>query len=93
MIRPPADSAAADEPAGASGEPSSEVPAGQQLPADVCCQQCGRRPDPDAPTAGSGLPWTWSTGTDERRRRTVLCQHCTRQHARSIEARLDEDWW
>jgi hypothetical protein len=75
------------------GDDPDGVAADSQRPVDVCCQQCGRRPDPETPTAGNGLPWTWSFSTDDRQRRTVLCQDCTRQNARNIEARLDEDWW
>lgn len=58
----------------------------------VRCQGCGTRPDPATLTGWDGLPWTWSIGTDDQQRRTVLCPHCARQLARSIEARLDEDW-
>lgn len=57
------------------------------------CQGCGQRPAPDTPVTSSGLPWTWSFGLDHHQRRTLLCQRCTRENTRSIEARLDDDGW
>jgi hypothetical protein len=56
------------------------------------CTGCGRRPRSDEPLTHAGLPWTWSVGRDEGRE-TVLCDGCTREHARSIEAKLDAEWW
>ncbi len=34
----------------------------------------------------------WSSGI-ERGRSTWLCQRCTRENVRSIEGKLDEEWW
>jgi cell wall assembly regulator SMI1 len=50
----------------------------------VVCVRCGQRAE--------GVPATWSSsaGPDGL---THLCDGCTRQHLRSIEARLDEQWW
>ncbi len=52
------------------------------------CQACGRQPPPEDVSGPTGVPWTWSTGEDG-----VLCDTCARDHARSIEAKLDRDWW
>ena len=50
----------------------------------VVCARCGRSADVSPPT------WSSSTGADGLIR---LCDVCTREHLRSIEARLDEQWW
>ena len=50
----------------------------------VVCARCGRSADAAPPT------WSSSTGTDGL---TRLCEVCSREHLRSIEARLDEQWW
>jgi hypothetical protein len=56
------------------------------------CAGCGRTPRADEPLTEAGLPWTWSVGRDDGHE-TVLCDACTREHARSIEAKLDAEWW
>ncbi len=56
------------------------------------CAGCGREPRPDEPIGAGDVPWTWSTAVDEGTT-TVLCDACTREHARSIEAKLDAEWW
>lgn len=38
------------------------------------------------------LPSGWSMATSERGVQW-LCLDCTRQHVRSIEAKLPEEWW
>lgn len=56
----------------------------------VSCSGCGRTPP------GGRLPLDWSVSLDIRgddQVRRVLCAECTRTHARSIEAKLDEDFW
>jgi hypothetical protein len=58
----------------------------------VHCSGCGRPPGADEPVTDAGTPWTWSVARDENAE-TVLCPHCAREHARSIEAKLDEEWW
>ena len=50
------------------------------------CSFCGAQPD------GDDLPLTWSTAI-ERGRPQVVCEACTRANARSIEAKLDSEWW
>jgi hypothetical protein len=62
------------------------------MPSPVRCAGCGRSPRPDENVGPVGIPWTWSVGSDEGRQ-TALCDACTRQHARSIEAKLDAEWW
>ena len=50
------------------------------------CSRCG------AAAPDDGLPVGWSLATSERGV-DRLCAACTRANVRSIEARLDEDWW
>ena len=38
------------------------------------------------------LPLTWSTSAGPRGRQ-ALCERCTRENLRSIEAKLAEAWW
>jgi hypothetical protein len=49
------------------------------------CAWCGATADPPPPT--------WSLATTERGREEWLCDNCARQNIRSIEGRLDSDWW
>lgn len=54
----------------------------------VVCSGCGGVASPALPA------WQWSNETDPQTgRRSSLCPACTREHSRSIEARLDESWW
>jgi hypothetical protein len=46
---------------------------------------CGRT----APTP----PVDWMRDTDARRGPVWVCASCARHHVRSIEARLDQEWW
>jgi hypothetical protein len=39
-----------------------------------------------------GLPLTWAT-SDENDKRRVYCERCSREHLRSIESKLDSEWW
>ena len=55
---------------------------------DPNCARCGAT----APAPGGGLPEGWSMATSERGLQ-YLCAACTRENVRSIEARLDEEWW
>jgi hypothetical protein len=50
----------------------------------VRCSACGRQEDQP--------PLTWSPQAGARGT-TWLCEQCTRDNLRSIEARLDELWW
>ena len=61
-------------------------------PPPVTCAACGREPRQDERTGSADVPWTWSAASGEDGR-AVLCDSCTRQHAPSIEAQLDPDWW
>jgi hypothetical protein len=62
------------------------------MASEVRCAGCERPPRPDEGLGADGIPWTWSIGTDQGRQ-TVLCDACIREHARSIEAKLDVEWW
>lgn len=49
------------------------------------CDLCGRQaPDEES------LSWTTSV---ENGRRKAFCDDCSRTHLRSIEGKLDSDWW
>ena len=52
------------------------------------CARCGVAGD--APE--DGMPEGWSFDVTDRGV-TYLCAACTREHVRSIEAKLDEEWW
>jgi transposase len=51
------------------------------------CSVCGTTVEGDPP-----LTWSTATATGPRGR-TLVCDRCTRDNVRSIEARLDEQWW
>jgi hypothetical protein len=51
------------------------------------CAHCGTLGDEDVE-----LPSGWSLVTDERGV-GLLCESCTRDNIRSIEAKLPEDYW
>lgn len=67
----------------------------------VTCTDCGRSPGVTDVTSPTGIPWTWTVesddeGTDHAQQQVtvrLLCAPCTREHSRSIEAKLDRDWW
>ncbi|WP_200958211.1 hypothetical protein [Nocardioides sp. Soil805] len=49
------------------------------------CDFCGRQ--------GSGAETlTWTTSIENGRRRSY-CEECSRSHLRSIEGKLDSEWW
>ena len=52
--------------------------------AGACCGRCG------VVAAVRPLSWSVQRGPDGA---GELCDRCTREHLRSIEARLDESWW
>jgi hypothetical protein len=52
----------------------------------VHCDFCGRAAE------GDQVPLTWTTATERGRRRT-FCEECSREHLRSMEAKLDSEWW
>lgn len=51
----------------------------------VTCTFCGTTHDGDPP-----LTWTSAT---EHGRLTYFCERCSREHLRSMEAKLDSDYW
>lgn len=52
----------------------------------VTCDFCGRRAD------GEDAPLTWTTSI-ERGRIRRFCDECSREYLRSMEAKLDSEWW
>lgn len=62
---------------------SSGAPTG---PARRTCVRCGR-------SAAVDHAWAWSQAVDADGRSTWVCPDCARQHARDIEAKLDDAWW
>ncbi|HZI98007.1 MAG TPA: hypothetical protein VFD41_10845 [Actinomycetales bacterium] len=52
----------------------------------LACSRCG------ALVEGPTPPLGWSSGV-ERSRQTWICEACARENLRSIEGKLDEDWW
>ncbi|HEV8055156.1 MAG TPA: hypothetical protein VGP51_01580 [Nocardioidaceae bacterium] len=50
------------------------------------CDFCGVR----AP--GADPPLTWMTSLENGERRNY-CERCAREHLRSIEGKLDREWW
>jgi hypothetical protein len=57
------------------------------MAAPTTCSVCGA-PAPDGEPVLAG----WSTSSSSRGVQWV-CTSCTREHVRSIEAKLDEEWW
>ena len=54
----------------------------------VGCDMCGER----APGDPGTMPLTWVTSVENGKQR-VYCERCAREHLRSIEAKLDSEWW
>jgi hypothetical protein len=54
----------------------------------VGCDMCGER----APGDPGTMPLTWVTSVENGKQR-VYCERCARDHLRSIEAKLDSEWW
>lgn len=52
----------------------------------VACARCGT-------VAPHGAPLEWTMQTSRGGRIEFLCATCARTHVRSIEARLDPEWW
>jgi hypothetical protein len=55
-------------------------------PQPVSCSWCGRT----APADGVPLDWVDDVVGDRAKH---YCPTCAREHLRSIEARLDQEWW
>lgn len=51
------------------------------------CATCGRIPEDE-----SAARLTWTLGLDKGRQ-VWTCDLCSREHLRSIEAKLDSAWW
>jgi hypothetical protein len=57
------------------------------------CSICGRVADPDE---DGDPPLTWCADiveTSEGNRTRWVCASCTRDFVRSIEAKLEQQWW
>ncbi len=67
---------------------SSAEGSGHYLCRVVVCDLCGRSPDTDP----DEVPLTWATSVENGEQR-VYCDGCARDHLRSIEAKLDSEWW
>jgi hypothetical protein len=53
----------------------------------VTCASCGT-------VAADGPPLDWTTQVSERGRGLeYVCDRCSREHVRAIEARLSPEWW
>jgi hypothetical protein len=63
-----------------AGVPDDVVPA--------VCSRCGTIAPADQPR-----PLDWMTEHDARRGLTWICVKCARENVRSIEGKLDTDWW
>jgi hypothetical protein len=61
------------------------------LTSAVVCAHCGIV-GPAGSTA-TDPPVDWMSESDERRGVVWLCPACVRSNVRSIEPRLDEQWW
>ena len=48
--------------------------------------------DDDSSSTSDEVPFTWITSVENGKRR-VYCERCSRDHLRSIESKLDSEWW
>jgi hypothetical protein len=51
----------------------------------VACAMCG--------VTAAGPPITWMFELDARRGGLSYCERCARENLRSVEAKLDQEWW
>jgi hypothetical protein len=64
----------------------------------VVCDFCGTPAPPASSESGDDrgttdeVPFTWVVSVENGRRR-VYCERCSREHLRSIESKLDSEWW
>ena len=58
------------------------------------CAFCGRDSAAEAESAErrDQVPLTWVTSLENGKPR-VYCDRCARDHLRSIESKLDSEWW
>jgi hypothetical protein len=54
------------------------------------CGTCGAVPDDEESAALARLTWTHGT---ENGREAWTCDACSRRYLRSIEGKLDSEWW
>jgi len=62
-------------------------------PEHAICNLCGRRADPEV---DGDPPLGWCADiveTADGHRTRWVCADCTRKFVRSIEAKLDQQWW
>lgn len=52
----------------------------------MTCDFCGRRAEAE------DVPLIWTTAV-ERGRLRHYCDECSRTHLRSMESKLDSEWW
>jgi len=52
---------------------------------EATCSSCG--------TVVAESPVTWAYEVDRRRGGRWICDRCARPYLRSIEAKLDQEWW
>lgn len=57
---------------------------------EIRCHMCGRISDPGV---DGNPPLAWMLDQDARGRRTWTCDACAAANVRSIEAKLDAEWW
>ncbi|MDQ0751163.1 hypothetical protein QF034_005394 [Streptomyces africanus] len=57
-------------------------------PQPLVCDRCGT----SAGILADGPPLTWTHSVENGVRR-YFCETCSRDNLRSIEGRLDSDWW
>jgi hypothetical protein len=61
----------------------------------VVCDFCGATPigdDGEVTLTGDEVPLIWVVSVEAGVTRTY-CASCSREHLRSIEAKLDSEWW
>ena len=63
--------------------PAGVNPAG--TPRSVSCSVCG--------AVEASPPLTWMVEIDPRRGEIWFCERCARDIIRSIESKLDREWW
>ena len=70
-------------------------PNGTDAEADAGASPNGGSADAGADAHGAAagnVPLSWMVSVEAGRTRTY-CEACSRQHLRSIEAKLDSEWW
>lgn len=52
----------------------------------VACAFCGFSSESDDP------PLTWTSAVEQGQQKW-FCERCSREHLRSMESKLDSEWW